>query len=137
MHHIAFQLKLCISHHNSPKEMDPSTYEITYRMLVDLNLSSLVLVWSMMRIARIFSELHRAKIFSTLDLWLGYYNITVDESSRNIQPLQQNIITDIIYSRSERKHQAHNRQVFNHIYRKNIKGTLPWTLTIIQGYHCW
>ena len=49
--------------------------------------------WSylLMRTDRIFSKLHRAKLFFTVDVQSAYYNITVDEIIENTQPSQQDM----------------------------------------------
>ena len=44
-----------------------------------------------MRIERIFLKLCGAKLFSTLDVRSGYYNITIAEIRGKIQPLQLKI----------------------------------------------
>ena len=54
-------------------------------MVVDFRRTSGQLVcwyYPLMRIDRIFSRLHGAKLFSILGVRSGYYNITVDENSR-------------------------------------------------------
>ena len=68
-----------------PKKKDLSTCEITYRLLVNFRVINEHLeYWSypLLRIDRIFSKVHRPKLFCTLDGRLGYYNITMDEDSR-------------------------------------------------------
>ena len=53
------------------KKKDPSTHEVTYRMVVDFRKSNEQLEYwpfPLMRIQRIFSKLHGTNVCSTLDV---------------------------------------------------------------------
>ena len=76
-----FASLLIIAH----KKKDPITHEITYRMVVDfrnVNEQLEYLSFPLVHIDRIFSKLNGSKLFSTLDVRSGYYNITIAEESR-------------------------------------------------------
>ena len=63
----------------------PSTQEILHQMVVDFcKIQQQLGYWSypIMRIGRIFSKLQGTRLFSTLDIRSGYYNITIDNNSR-------------------------------------------------------
>ena len=62
-----------------------STHEVTYRMVVDFTkINKQLEYWSypLMKINKIFSNLDVIKLFSTLNVKSGYYNITVAEDGR-------------------------------------------------------
>ena len=66
------------------KKKDISTHEVTYRMVVDFKKIAEQLKYQsypLMGIDRIFSKLHAAKLFSTLNVRVSYYNITVAKGS--------------------------------------------------------
>ena len=68
-----------------PKRKDLTTHEITYRMVVDFRKMNEQLEYCsylLMCTDRILSKLNGSKLFSTLDVTSGCYNITIAENSR-------------------------------------------------------
>ena len=68
-----------------PKKKNPTTHEITYRIVLDFrNINEQLKYWSypLRCIDRIFSKLTGSKLFSTLDVRSAYYKITIAEDSR-------------------------------------------------------
>ena len=68
-----------------PKGKDSFTYKISYRTVFNFKkINRQLEYWSspLMRIDRIFSKLHRAKLFSTLVARSDYYSIRLPKDSR-------------------------------------------------------
>ena len=76
-----FASQVIIAH----KKKDPTTHEITFKMVVGFRkMNEQLEYWSypLMCIDIIFSKLNGSKLFSTLAVRSRYYNITIAEDSR-------------------------------------------------------
>ena len=84
-HNNTFHFLFCKSHHHcSYKTKSPPLIKYhTEWLSISQNIEQLEF-WSypLMRIGRIFSKLHRAKLFSTFDVGSSCWNITVAKDSR-------------------------------------------------------